>query len=446
MNNQTIYWVWIQQVGGYGNVTPTRVREHYTFAEDFYRASYEEKAMYLGINESKEAFSGISRKKMHDAGRILDYCEKNNIEIIVPGDVYYPKQLLPLRNMPAALYVKGDLSLFKSMFNLAIVGTRHPTMYGEFMARAVSEGFVKNGAVIISGGAKGIDSVAHKTTLFCGGKTICVLGCGIGYNYPAENKPMYDQIAEEGLLVSEYVPMFPTGRMTFKIRDRLISGLSSCVAVIEANKKSGSLVTADFALKQKRPLFALRKPDGSPVSEGTEEAIKRGAKPFVFYIDIIKNYHDEIRLFNSKDDVPEKTEKDRKVSGKSYIDAVYTVDFTKYFKKYQGRLKEEGYYTEVPVEDINETNINDDNNNNKTGPADEEPDRLNEGAVLREELPDNLTDFAKELYCIITDEPIHIDVLLLKTGRNISDVSSALTELELYGLIAAAGGNMYKRI
>ena len=113
MNNQTIYWVWIQQVGGYGNVTPTRVREHYTFAEDFYRASYEEKAMYLGINERKEAFSEISRKKMHDAGRILDYCEKNNIEIIVPGDVYYPKQLLPLRRKPPLLQMKLQLLQMK---------------------------------------------------------------------------------------------------------------------------------------------------------------------------------------------------------------------------------------------------------------------------------------------------------------------------------------------
>ena len=469
MNNQTIYWVWIQQLCGYGSVIPSTIRQRYTFAEDFYRAPYEEKALCLGKSDGKLSFSDISNRKLHNTKRIIDYCKSNDIEIVVPGDVYYPQRLLSLRNHPAALYVKGDVSLLRSKLSIGVVGTRHPSFFGEFMTKGIVEGLVDNSITIVSGGAIGIDTIAHKTTLYSNGKTVCVLGCGIGYNYLAQNRSMYEEISRSGLLVSEYIPMSPTGKLTFKIRDRLISGLSSGVAVIEASEKSGSLITANYALKQKRKLYALRKPDGSAVSPGTEAAIRSGAKPFVVYNDILGDCQDEIDLLGEAKEEPEKKFPEKIIFEDIEPGVVHTIDFEKYIKRYKGKdagNSRDTENSEIPEAELPDTlNINAANERindikpkvigdkaeaiNTASVISEKPDAVvkpAEASAVQEQMLDYLTETAKEVYRCMTTDMIHIDTILFRIGSDISVVSSALTELELYGLIETYQGNMYKKI
>ena len=189
---------------------------------------------------------------------------------------------------PPVLYVKGDSEALKS-HAIAIVGTRSPTYYGRDCARAIA-GELCQKAAIVSGLARGIDTAAHERCLELGGRTIAVLGCGIDRIYPSENEGLSERICElGGALVSE----FPIGAApepyNFPRRNRIISGLSCGVVVVEAGSKSGALITADYALQQNRIVFAVPGPITSPMSAGTFKLIKDGAVPVRSAADIFEH-------------------------------------------------------------------------------------------------------------------------------------------------------------
>lgn len=193
--------------------------------------------------------------------------------VIVRGDAEYPERLEEIDVPPAILYYKGDIGLLKTKC-LAVVGTREPSRYGRDYTEKFVEILAKCSLTIVSGLARGIDTVAHRTTLQNYGKTIAVLGSGIDVVYPASNAQLYEDIARDGLIISEYPLGTPSLAYNFPERNRLISALSHGVLIAEAGLKSGSLITADYAIKQNRELFVIPSALNSPRGQGGNKLLK----------------------------------------------------------------------------------------------------------------------------------------------------------------------------
>jgi len=180
----------------------------------------------------------------------------SNISAIAPGDVRYPTALAAIHDPPAVLWVKGDLDGLRRPA-VAIVGSRRASPYGLEVARRLGADLARRQVTIVSGMARGVDSAAHRGALEAGGVTVAVFGCGVDVIYPPEHRTLADRICERGALVSEFDPGTPPLKSNFPRRNRIISGLSLAVVIVEAAEKSGSLITADFALEQGRAVLAV---------------------------------------------------------------------------------------------------------------------------------------------------------------------------------------------
>lgn len=208
-------------------------------------------------------------------------------EVITINDRCYPEQLKQIYDAPKKLYVRGNKEILGG-FGIAIVGCRDNTKYGELITKNLAYNLAKNGVVIISGLAKGIDSFAHIGAIYAKGKTIAVLGNSINTIYPKENEIIAQKILEYGgAIISEYPVGSKIEKKNFPARNRIISGLSQGVIVVEAKEKSGSLITADFALEQGKDIYAVPGSITSCHSAGTNNLIKDGAIPVTNYKDIL---------------------------------------------------------------------------------------------------------------------------------------------------------------
>lgn len=204
---------------------------------------------------------------------------KNNIRLLTCIEEQYPEKLKTISSSPALLYFSGDNyeEVLRQKYSIAIVGTRTPSVYGEAVTRKFVADIVARNVAIVSGMARGIDSLAHKVTLDNNGMTIAVLGCGLDIVYPPENIELMRRIMNFGLLISECPPGTQPMKSFFPARNRIISGLCDCVAVMEASKKSGTMITAGYAGDQGRDLFAVPGSIFSPNSSGTNKLIQDGA-------------------------------------------------------------------------------------------------------------------------------------------------------------------------
>jgi len=202
--------------------------------------------------------------------------EKFGVDLISYWDAGYPDMLKQIYDPPIVLFARGDHQLLNEKC-IAIVGTRTPTRYGKEVAEEIASGLATYGFTVCSGAAKGIDTVGHRSVLAANGKTIAVLGNGLDRIYPAENRALYEQIESKGLLLSEFLMGTGPDAPNFPRRNRIISGLSAGIVVIEAAERSGSLITAYFALDQNREVFAIPGSIKSRQSRGTNQLIKQGA-------------------------------------------------------------------------------------------------------------------------------------------------------------------------
>lgn len=206
----------------------------------------------------------------------LDWIKKNNINIITIGDDEYPDSLRNIPDPPYGLFYKGNINLLKDRI-IAIIGSRNCSQYGIEVTKLLTKEIISYNITIISGGAKGIDSVAHKTVLESGKNTIVVLGCGIDVCYPSQNRSLFNKIEEVGLILSEFPPGTKPYSYNFPRRNRIISGLSEAVIVTEASKKSGSLITAGYALDQGKDVLVVPGSIFSSGYSGCNLLIKEGA-------------------------------------------------------------------------------------------------------------------------------------------------------------------------
>ncbi len=254
--NETQYWIWLSRIEKLGSIKLQKLLEKYNTPANIWNAKEEDLLQVEGIG--KEIAKQILNKEYRtNLDKYEKYMKENNIELIHIYDKYYPEELNKIYDKPIILYVKGNKELLNK-FKLAIIGCREHTKYGEIVAKQLSYEIAKNEIVTVSGLAKGIDSLAHTATLQAKGKTIAVIGSGIDNIYPAENTKLANEIIKQGgLIISEYVIGTKAQKMNFPARNRIISGLSNGVVVIEAKKKSGTMITVDFALEQGKEVFAV---------------------------------------------------------------------------------------------------------------------------------------------------------------------------------------------
>lgn len=243
--------------------------------ENVFNAAYEDLTAIDGIGPQRaKSVKAFSSWKEVEKG--MEVIEKSGIRTILVGDPSYPEMLKETGDAPVILYAKGEI-LPQDKFAIAIVGSRKLTHYGAAAAEKISQDLASMGFTIVSGMARGIDTISHGGALKAEGRTIAVLGSGPDVPYPPENKTLMEKIADSGCVLSEFPPGAPPDKENFPRRNRLISGLSLGVLVIEAAAGSGALITARYALEQGREVFAIPGNITSSSSDGTNELIRKGA-------------------------------------------------------------------------------------------------------------------------------------------------------------------------
>lgn len=280
-----VYWLGLKSVPGVGNRLFLRLIEHFGGPERVLSASTAELKQVEGINDRLASLihrHTIPREVRED----LALAQRNGAKIVTFSDPDYPALLRHIYDPPPVLYVYGTITA--GSLNIAVVGSRNATAYGRNMTERLSEDLGKRGFTVVSGMARGVDSAAHAGALAAGARTIAVLGCGLGTIYPAENRPLFHRIVDQGAVVSEFPFLTPPDAHNFPIRNRIISGMSLGTVVVEATHKSGSLITARLAAEQGREVFAVPGSIASFKSMGTHRLIKQGAKLVEHVGDIIE--------------------------------------------------------------------------------------------------------------------------------------------------------------
>lgn len=285
------YWIWLSLINGLGAIKKKKLLELYKTPENIYELNKEELLEIPGIGE-KLADKILSQEIRAIVPKHIEYMQKNNIDIINIDVENYPHQLKNIYDAPISLYIKGNKEILNNK-SLAIVGCRQASEYGKKAAKYFAYNLAKNNFNIVSGLAKGVDSYAHVGSLCvenkqnCG-RTIAVVGNGLDTIYPSENSKLAKQIIKSGgAIISEYPLGTKPDKMNFPARNRIISGISNGVIVVEAKEKSGTLITVDFALEQGRDVFVVPGNINSANSVGTNDLIKQGAKLVTTYKDII---------------------------------------------------------------------------------------------------------------------------------------------------------------
>ena len=303
MTHLTKYYIWLTLALGFSSPKPKALSAIYGDIAEFYSGGEREWRL-SGVLSDKD-ITALSSTPLSKAYEVIQSCTALNISLVSLDEPNYPGKLTEIYDPPAVLYFKGRLPEFDNRLSIAVVGTRSATAYGKMTSHVIAGSLAKVGVIVISGGAVGIDSLSHTAALEAGGVTVCVLGCGINYPYLNSNLKLRQNIAARGAVVSEYPPDYPPGKFTFPERNRIISGLSDGVLVVEAGVKSGSLITAREAIEQGRDVFAVMGNITSPYSLGTNALIKDGAVPVTDFTDII-SYYPSFGIEGEPDDMIEK--------------------------------------------------------------------------------------------------------------------------------------------
>ena len=398
------YWIWLQNVIGIGE-NVSEILDRFNDPKTIYRT---DTLTLKNCGLFKKA--QLDRKEelpLSVADKALNDCEKYGWKVVTPDSPFYPGLLLETADDPLVLYVWGDERVLGEKMHIGVIGTRKPSKYGSDVAYTLTKELSKNGAVVVSGGAQGIDSVAHNTAMEEGGKTVLIMGCGFGCGYLMENENMRQRVTQNGALISEFPPFMKPTKVSFIQRNRITAGLCRGVLVIEAGEKSGTLSTARRSFLYNRDVFVVTGDAKGTSFLGARELVKYGAKVIFSAQDILSLYGYEVKnkdsfyfgslgrgVFEGIDSFPDgkKEEKPKKA------------------KETKKNTKSEGEETQLSFEKYDVSSLS-----------------QNERAVLEaiKGGTDRLDDIAQ----------------LLKI--QIRDVLIALTNLEMEGLIECGAGNEY---
>ena len=372
-----IYWLWLATRPGMSEREKMAALTHFGSPEDFYYADD-----YSDLELSKEAVASLQNKELKEAEDILAACEKKKIQILTFGDPLYPSILRNIVDPPMVLYYKGILPDFDREPMIGIVGTRKASAYGMTTARQMARQIAAHGGIVVSGMAEGIDAMATWGALDAGKTAIGVLGCGVDRIYPICNRELFRKTEQLGCLISEYPPGTPPNRWNFPRRNRIISGLSCGVLVVEAPLKSGALITARQALEQGRDVFVVPGNIGVSSCEGSNALLKDGASLVTSGWDVVGEY-----AYRYPDKIRENIQPIAKEDDKIVVD------------------------NELPplYSDL-------------------------------EMIADDLSEMEKAIMAAIGTQEQLIDTVIAKTGYTSSDVLAALTMLEVSGYVTTRPG------
>jgi len=299
------YWLALSFLSDIGPVLSRRLLSVFGSPENIFRASIGELKNVEDIGENR-AKGIISFKQWDIVEKEIKNAEKDDIKILTLEDKSYPQGLRRLPDTPLVIYVKGEVK-GDDKYAIAVVGSRTPTVYGVQVAEKVSHKLASYGLTVVSGMARGIDSVSHRGALRAGGRTIAVLGSGIDVPYPSENKGLMNAISSRGAVISEFPMATRPNKENFPKRNRLISALSLGVVVVEATQDSGSLITVSYALEQGKEVFAVPGNVTSETSKGTNSLIKKGAKLIEDADEIIDELRHQLKGILREDKLREKS-------------------------------------------------------------------------------------------------------------------------------------------
>ena len=291
--SETAYWVWLQCALGEGAAVQPLLEE-FGSAKAVYDANIMEWRMTPAL--TKYQVQHLESTPLSAADKVLSTCKQQGWQILHYDHPDYPRLLRDLPDPPLVLYVDGTVPDWNRQLTLGIVGTRQASAYAVQVCDIMAKGVAGAGALVVSGGALGIDSTAHKGAMLAGGTTVAVLGCGLGTRYLMQNEPLRAEIRSHGALVTEFRPFTPAGKHTFPLRNRLISGMSEGLLVVEAGSHSGSLITARCALEQGRDVYAV---PGSVLSTdfaGTNDLINDGAYVVTQPVQLLSGYAERYHL------------------------------------------------------------------------------------------------------------------------------------------------------
>ena len=374
------YWIWLSLRSGVSDRERIKVLEHFGTPEDCY---YADAAAYSAVEDLRQsAAEALLEKDLQEAEEILHLCEKKRIKILLFHDSNYPNTLKNIADPPVVLYYQGRLPDFNQEPMIGVVGTRKASAYGLKAARQLGKELSAHGATVVSGMAEGIDAMATWGALEAGSSPVGVLGCGVDRVYPRCNRELFRKVEQCGCLISEYPPETPPNRWQFPRRNRIISGLSCGVLVVEAPEKSGALITARQALEQGRDVFVVPGNIGVSTCLGSNALLRDGAGVAMSGWDVVGEY-----AYRYPDKIRKEIE------------------------------KQEGKTEKIAVD-------------NAPAPIYSDVDKNAEGLDSVEQ---------KLLAALGTEEQL-IDTVIAKTGLSSGEVLAALTMLEVQGIVTTRPG------
>ena len=284
------FWIWLSLAfNSNASTYSDKVLFEFGSVENVFYAT--EEMLREAFPEDERLVKRLANKSLTKAIGVATECERKNIGILIPTSMYYPTSLKSIPARPMVLYYKGSIPEFRQHLCVSVVGTRRASQYGSNSAYTISYDLAKSGAIVISGMADGIDGISHRAALDAMGQTIAVLGSGVDVIYPKNNTPLYNELLLKGLILSEYPPGSAPEGWHFPQRNRIISALSSATLVVEAAAKSGALITAEYAKKQGKLLYAVPGKVGEFTSSGTNDLIRSGAKMTTCANDILSDFY-----------------------------------------------------------------------------------------------------------------------------------------------------------
>ena len=430
MAGETVYWIWLAQRLGSGSKYVRAILDRFGSAFEVYQAAPE---AFSGLDFGRcRVLSALADKNLTDAVKIYDDCKRLGVDVIPIDDARYPARLRAIMDAPTVIYCRGKLPDFGGRLCIGVVGTRKMSEYGCRAAYKISYELAVAGAITVSGMALGVDSVVAAATLAAGGHTVAVLGCGIDVVYPAANRKIYNELLSKGTIISEYPPQTSPTRFTFPQRNRIISGLSQGTFVVEGDMKSGAMITARDALIQGRELFALPGNVGEANSNGTNTMIREGAHPVVSAEDILREF---LPLYRDTVDISRINRGDRNPNYDRDVLAKYGIVFG-----FDCMMGERGLSPVITQNQVKEK---------------KKPAKVPAPAVKTAEA--KVSDGSNEAYKILdpalravydripSDSAVSID-RLTGNGLGVGDVISALTLLEIEGLVTSLPGGLYSKV
>ena len=407
--DERYYWLWLQSVLGYAGETKNLL-DAFGTARNFYEAGESVWSDFFK-GKRKSLYENCKAKSPEDFKDVVDFCDSHELKIITPDSEYYPQNLLNIKNAPLALFVRGDYKCLNEGVPFGVIGSRTPCVYGEKAAVNIVSVLAEKGALVVSGGALGIDSVAHKTAIEHGGKTVLVMGCGHGYNYLPENANLRKAVTKQGAVISEYPPFAAVNQGTFPQRNRIISGMSKAVVIIEAAERSGTFSTANHAIRQGRDIFVLPGDIESGNFAGSNRLINEGAVPVFSGGDILV----KCNLIRKAEGF--KGEK----SGDAFAHINEKSPEGKNFRSKPRKKKQKIAEEKETQEKIPEKTEN-----------------------IIKNLPAGISKNAEIVYNIMSDGISELDEIKRKSELEVRHILVALTELEILGFAEAYAPNCYR--